>query len=69
MRRASMRSVIQSLHRGFRILETVGARGIGMPLAEIKREVGLHASTTFHLLRTLMALSSEKHFTDVAAGA
>ena len=44
-------SVIQSLHRGLRILEAAGARGTGMPLAEIKREVGLHARTTFHPAR------------------
>jgi DNA-binding IclR family transcriptional regulator len=45
--------LIQSLDRGLRIMETVGARGSGLTLAEIKREVGLHPSTAFHLLRTL----------------
>lgn len=48
--------LIQSLQRGLGILEVVAARGSGAPLAEISRELGLHPSTAFHLLRTLVAL-------------
>ena len=47
---------IQSLQRGFRILEVVTRSEKGIAVAEIARETGLHVSTTFHLLRTLVAL-------------
>jgi DNA-binding IclR family transcriptional regulator len=47
---------IQSLQRGFRILEVVTQSEKGVAVAEIARETGLHVSTTFHLLRTLVAL-------------
>ena len=47
---------IQSLQRGFRILEVVTRSDKGVAVAEIARETGLHVSTTFHLLRTLVAL-------------
>lgn len=48
--------MIQSLQRAFAILETVAGRGTGITMAEISREVGLHPSTAFHLLRTIVAL-------------
>lgn len=48
--------VIQSLQRGLGIMEVVAARGSGATLVEISRELGLHPSTAFHLLRTLVAL-------------
>jgi DNA-binding IclR family transcriptional regulator len=47
---------IQSLQRGFRILEVVTRSDKGVAVAEIARETGLHVSTAFHLLRTLVAL-------------
>ncbi|MFB3819998.1 MAG: IclR family transcriptional regulator [Candidatus Methylomirabilales bacterium] len=47
---------IQSLQRGLGILELVARKGGGVSMAEISRQVGLHTSTTFHLLRTLSAL-------------
>ena len=47
---------IQSLQRGFRILEVVTHSEKGVAVGEIARETGLHVSTTFHLLRTLVAL-------------
>jgi IclR family KDG regulon transcriptional repressor len=47
---------IQSLQRGFRILEVVTRSEKGVAVAEIARETGLHVSTTFHLLRTLVVL-------------
>ncbi len=47
---------IQSLERGLRILEFVGRRGPGVSMAEIARDAGLHTSTAFHLLRTLVLL-------------
>jgi IclR family acetate operon transcriptional repressor len=37
-------------------MEAVAARGTGATLVEISRELDLHPSTAFHLLRTLVAL-------------
>jgi DNA-binding IclR family transcriptional regulator len=48
--------VIQSLQRGLALLEAVAERGAGLTLAEVSRSTGLHASTAFHLLRTLLRL-------------
>ncbi len=48
--------MIQSLQRGLGILEIVAKNGTGVTLAEVSREIGLHTSTTFHLIRTLTAL-------------
>jgi IclR family acetate operon transcriptional repressor len=47
---------IQSLQRGLGILEFVARKGSGVSMAEVSRQVGLHTSTTFHLLRTLSTL-------------
>ncbi len=48
--------MIQSLQRGLAILEIVAKNGHGLTMAEVSREIGLHPSTTFHLLRTLTTL-------------
>ena len=48
--------IIQSLQRGLGILEIVAKNGRGVTMAEVSREIGLHTSTTFHLLRTLATL-------------
>lgn len=48
--------VIQSLHRGLSILEVIARNPAGVTMAEVSRQVGLHTSTTFHLMRTLAAL-------------
>ena len=48
--------MIQSLQRGLTILEIVGKKGDGLSMAEVSREIGLHPSTTFHLVRTLTTL-------------
>ncbi len=47
---------IQSLERAFAILEKIAARPEGIALAELCKKVGLHSSTTFHLVRTLVQL-------------
>lgn len=49
-------TLIQSLQRGLGILEVVARQGPGVSMADVAREVGLHTSTAFHLLRTLVAL-------------
>jgi DNA-binding IclR family transcriptional regulator len=49
-------TVIQSLQRGLSILEMIARNGAGVTMAEVSRKIGLHPSTTFHLLRTLTVL-------------
>lgn len=49
-------TMIQSLHRGLSILELVAKKGTGVTMAGVSREIGLHPSTAFHLLRTLTSL-------------
>lgn len=50
--------IIQSLRRGVGILELIAKNknGAGLTMAEISRQIGLHISTTFHLVRTLTVL-------------
>ena len=47
---------IQSLERAFAILEQVASRRDGINLSELSKAVGLHNSTTFHLLKTMVQL-------------
>jgi DNA-binding IclR family transcriptional regulator len=49
-------TMIQSLQRGLGILELIAKDGTGLTMAEVSRKIGLHTSTTFHLLRTLTSL-------------
>lgn len=50
------RGGIQSLERAFAILERIAAHRDGIALADLCKSVGLHSSTTFHLVRTLVQL-------------
>ena len=50
------RGGIQSLERAFAILEQVALHRDGITLAELCKSVGLHTSTTFHLVRTMVQL-------------
>jgi IclR family KDG regulon transcriptional repressor len=54
--KAKERGGIQSLERAFAILEQVALHREGIALAELCKHVGLHSSTTFHLVRTLVQL-------------
>lgn len=47
---------IQSLERAFAILEEVARNRDGINLAELSKNVGLHNSTTFHLVKTMAQL-------------
>jgi DNA-binding IclR family transcriptional regulator len=47
---------IQSLERGFAVLEGVAHSRDGVTLSELGRALGLHTSTLYHLTRTLVAL-------------
>ena len=44
---------VQSLERAFSILETVATHPEGISLADLSKSVGLHNSTTFHLVKTM----------------
>jgi IclR family transcriptional regulator, KDG regulon repressor len=50
------RAGVQSLERAFAILEEVAHHAEGIGLADLSRRVGLHNSTTFHLVKTMVAL-------------
>ena len=47
---------IQSIERGFRLIERVTHYAEGATLSELSRDTGLHSSTVFHLLKTLDSL-------------
>lgn len=47
---------VQSLGRAFGILEEVARHRDGIGLAELSKLVGLHNSTTFHLVKTMVSL-------------
>jgi DNA-binding IclR family transcriptional regulator len=50
------RAGVQSLERGFAILEQIARSREGIGLAELSKKVGLHNSTTFHLVKTMVSL-------------
>lgn len=50
------RGGVQSLGRAFSILEEVAREREGITLAELSKRVGLHNSTTFHLVKTIVSL-------------
>jgi DNA-binding IclR family transcriptional regulator len=47
---------VQSIARAFKILETIADHSDGITHADLSKAVGLHASTAFHLIRTMLAL-------------
>jgi len=53
---AKERAGIQSIERAFAILEEIARHRDGIGLAELSKRVGLHSSTTFHLVRTMVQL-------------
>lgn len=50
------RSGIQSLVRAFSILEEIAQNADGVALASLSKAVGLHNSTAFHLVKTMVSL-------------
>jgi len=50
------RAGVQSLERAFGLLEAIAQARQGIGLAELSKKVGLHNSTTFHLVKTMVAL-------------
>lgn len=55
-KRAGKTLPVQSIARAFQILETIADRSEGISHADLSKAVGLHASTAFHLIRTMLAL-------------
>lgn len=47
---------VQSIGRAFAILEEIARNRAGIGLAELSKRVGLHSSTTFHLVKTMVSL-------------
>ncbi len=58
------RGGVQSLARAFSILEEVARSRDGITLAELSRKVGLHNSTTFHLVKTMVSLGYIRQIKD-----
>lgn len=52
------RSGVQSIERAFAILNIIAQHEEGISLAELSKSVGLHTSTTFHLVRTMVELGA-----------
>lgn len=50
------KSVVQSLAKGFRVLEAFDAQNRELALSEVARRTGLDAGTVFRLINTLVAL-------------
>lgn len=59
-----VRGGVQSLGRAFAILEEIARNRHGIGLAELSKRVGLHNSTTFHLVRTLVSLGYVRQMKD-----
>ena len=55
---------VQSIGRAFAILEEVARNRHGIGLAELSKRVGLHNSTTFHLVKTMVSLGYVRQLKD-----
>lgn len=58
------RGGVQSIERAFAILEAVAREREGIRLGELSRRLGLHTSTTFHLLKTMVMLGYLRQMPD-----
>jgi DNA-binding IclR family transcriptional regulator len=58
------RGGIQSLARAFSIMEEIARSREGISLAELSKRVGLHNSTTFHLVKTMVSLGYIRQIKD-----
>jgi DNA-binding IclR family transcriptional regulator len=58
------RGGIQSIERAFAILEEVVRHREGVNLAELSKRIGLHNSTTFHLVKTMVSLGYVEQMRD-----
>ena len=55
---------VQSLARAFTIMEEIARNRDGIGLAELSKRVGLHNSTTFHLVKTMVSLGYVRQMKD-----
>jgi DNA-binding IclR family transcriptional regulator len=58
------RGGVQSIGRGFAIMEEIARNRDGIGLAELSKRVGLHKSTTFHLVKTMVSLGYVRQMKD-----
>jgi DNA-binding IclR family transcriptional regulator len=58
------RGGVQSIGRAFAIMEEVARNREGIGLAELSKRVGLHNSTTFHLVKTMVSLGYIRQIKD-----
>src|ERR1700674_5982962 len=58
------RGAVQSIARAFAIMEEVARNRDGISLADLSKRVGLHNSTTFHLVRTMVSLGYVRQIKD-----
>ena len=58
------RGGVQSLARAFAIMEEIARNRDGIGLADLSKRVGLHNSTTFHLVKTLVSLGYVRQMAD-----
>ena len=58
------RGGVQSIGRDFAIMEEIARNRNGIGLAELSKRVGLHNSTTFHLVKTLATLGYVRQLKD-----
>jgi DNA-binding IclR family transcriptional regulator len=58
------RGGVQSIGRAFAILEEVARNRDGIGLADLSKKVGLHNSTTFHLVKTMVSLGYIRQLKD-----
>ncbi len=59
-----IRGGVQSIGRGFAIMEEIARNRDGIGLAELSKRVGLHNSTTFHLVKTMVSLGYVRQMKD-----
>ena len=62
--REQQRVGVQSLARAFTIMEEIARNRDGIGLAELSKRVGLHNSTTFHLVKTMVSLGYIRQMKD-----
>jgi DNA-binding IclR family transcriptional regulator len=55
---------VQSLARAFSIMEEIARNRDGIGLADLSKRVGLHNSTAFHLVKTLVSLGYVRQMKD-----
>jgi DNA-binding IclR family transcriptional regulator len=60
----AQRGGVQSIGRAFAILEEIARNRDGISLAELSKRVGLHNSTTFHLVKTMVSLGYVRQLAD-----